>query len=86
MSTHVSVVSSLLAAGLWPLLILVLAVVGVTAVALLRAEKQDIPEVFASFAQAFGFRRNLSGQTELRGGGDPTAAPAEETERPEEAL
>ncbi len=84
MSTHISVVSSLLAAGLWPLLILVLAVVGITAVALLRAEKQDIPAVFASFAQAFGFRRSLGGPA-TQGGGQVTA-PVEEMDRPEEAL
>ncbi|WP_433734843.1 hypothetical protein ACQP0C_42070 (plasmid) [Nocardia sp. CA-129566] len=85
MSTHISVVSSLLAAGLWPLLILVLAVVGITAVALLRAEKQDIPAVFASFAQAFGFRRSSGGPV-IHGGDDKATAPVEETDRPEEAL
>jgi hypothetical protein len=76
-------VSSLLAAGLWPLLILVLAVVGVTAVALFRAEKQDVPAVFASFARAFGFHRSSE---------DPaTPGPednyrADETDRPEEIV
>lgn len=83
MSSHVPVmVSSLLAAGLWPLLILVLAVVGVTAVALFRAEKQDVPAVFA-VARAFGFHRSSE---------DPaTPGPednyrADETDRPEEIV
>ncbi|MBF6278058.1 hypothetical protein [Nocardia nova] len=41
-----------------PLLVLAAMVIIVTIVALLRADKKDIPQIFASFATAFGFHRN----------------------------
>jgi hypothetical protein len=39
------------------LLVACAAIVTVTIVALVRADKQDIPQVFGSFAAAFGFRK-----------------------------
>ncbi|MFI5782690.1 hypothetical protein [Nocardia sp. NPDC051570] len=50
------VVASLAATGLWPLLILATAVVTVTAIALCRADRCDIPKIFTAFAASFGFR------------------------------
>ena len=35
-------------------------IVIVTIVALIRADKKDVPQIFASFAAAFGFRKNQS--------------------------
>ncbi|MEV6281068.1 hypothetical protein [Nocardia sp. NPDC051832] len=51
-------ISSMLSAGVWPLVLLVGGVVVVTLVALCRAEVNDVPKVFASFADAFGIHRH----------------------------
>ena len=45
------------AAGVWPLIICVVAVALVTIVALCLAESEDVPRIFESFAAAFGLRR-----------------------------
>ncbi|UAK31269.1 hypothetical protein K8O92_26095 [Nocardia asteroides] len=57
-------VVSLLTANLWPSLFL--AVASVTAIALVRADKRDIPAIFASFAQAFGIHKTLGHLEERR--------------------
>ncbi|MEV0357747.1 hypothetical protein AB0H71_16980 [Nocardia sp. NPDC050697] len=62
MSPVPAVVSSALTAGLWPLLISITAIMTVTIVALVRAEKADIPAVFESFARAFGLQRKVREQ------------------------
>ncbi|MFE3023387.1 hypothetical protein [Nocardia tengchongensis] len=49
--------ATLTSAVVMPLLLLAGVVLLVTLVALLRAEKDDIPRVFASFAEAFGVHR-----------------------------
>lgn len=41
-----------------PLLVLAAIVAIVTIVALCRADREDIPQIFASFATAFGFHRS----------------------------
>lgn len=78
-----AVVASVLAAGLWPLLILVLAVVTVTVVALLRADPRDIPAVFGAFARAFGFH-SVDEREDPRD--TERVAPGEETEQHDEAA
>ncbi|MBL1079728.1 hypothetical protein JK358_35540 [Nocardia sp. 2] len=55
MPTVVSALQSLAAASVWPLLIFVCAFTLVSIIAVCRAEKADVPQVFASFAHAFGF-------------------------------
>ncbi|MGV9679190.1 hypothetical protein ACWDSJ_28245 [Nocardia sp. NPDC003482] len=52
--------SLLTAMNIWPLVCLLLAVVTVTVIALMRADRKDIPEVFAAFAQAFGIHRTAA--------------------------
>lgn len=79
-----AVISSLLATGLWPLAILVLAVVTVTVVALARADKRDIPAVFGAFAQAFGLHKHTSEHREQRD--TDRVVPIDEAERPGEAA
>ncbi|MFJ9371329.1 hypothetical protein ACIRRA_43965 [Nocardia sp. NPDC101769] len=48
---------SFAAVGVWPLAVLAIAVTLVTVIALCRAERDDIPTVFESFAAAFGIHR-----------------------------
>ncbi|MEU0539746.1 hypothetical protein ABZ319_07730 [Nocardia sp. NPDC005978] len=52
-----NMVGSLLAAGVWPLLLLVGSVALVTIVALFRAPREHVWVVFESFAAAFGIHR-----------------------------
>ncbi|MFD0366052.1 hypothetical protein ACFQZZ_31820 [Nocardia sp. GCM10030253] len=54
------VLSSLMPLGIWPLLAMILAVTSVTLMALLRAKREDIPGVFASFARGFGLHRSAN--------------------------
>ncbi|MEU2106358.1 hypothetical protein [Nocardia sp. NPDC019255] len=61
---------SLLTANLWPSL--VLAVASVTTIALVRADKRDIPAIFASFAQAFGIHKPMGQPEERRDTGQMT--------------
>lgn len=82
MPALVPVAISLLAANIWPLIILVLAVVGVTIVALVRADRADIPAIFASFAQAFGIHK-IAGPLE-KPNDTGKMAPTSEIERPGE--
>lgn len=42
-----------------PMLVLGLAVIITATIALLRARREDIPEIFAAFAAAFGHRRTV---------------------------
>ncbi|MFI6958227.1 hypothetical protein ACIBJI_32760 [Nocardia sp. NPDC050408] len=79
-----AVFSSVLAVGLWPLVILVLAVVTVTIVALARADKRDIPAVFGAFAQAFGLHKRTEERDEQRDTNH--VAPTDETEQRDEAA
>ncbi|OBA66269.1 hypothetical protein A5780_14505 [Nocardia sp. 852002-20019_SCH5090214] len=77
-------VAQLVSTGLWPLVLLVAAVVGVTTTALLRAEKRDIPTIFSVFAHAFGFHKT-TGSTAGQYDSQQTDRTAE-AERPEEAM
>ncbi|MEU4414805.1 hypothetical protein [Nocardia salmonicida] len=79
-----AVVSSILAVGLWPLVILVLAVVTVTIVALARADKSDIPAVFGAFAHAFGLHKHTGERDEQRD--TDHVDPTDETEHRDEAA
>ncbi|MEV6071865.1 hypothetical protein AB0L82_35450 [Nocardia sp. NPDC052001] len=48
-------IASLLAQGIWPLLVFFGLVLVVSVIALIRAEKKDVPAIFKAFAEAFGF-------------------------------
>ena len=67
MSTPVSTLPDLFtASSLLPMTVLAAMIVIVTIVALCRADKKDVPQIFASFAAAFGFRKSQS-RTDLSG-------------------
>ncbi|MBF6209268.1 hypothetical protein IU483_35255 [Streptomyces gardneri] len=83
-SFALTAVSSLMSVTAGPLLVLAFVVLVVTVIALCRAEKQDVPKIFASFAQAFGFHKATEGQGD-RPETEPTSI-EEETGRPEEAA
>lgn len=83
-SSAPTVLASILAAGVWPLMSLVLAVVTVAVVALARADKRDIPAVFGAFAQAFGFHKRIGEHDEQRNTG--RVALTEETEQRDETA
>ncbi|MFD4358046.1 hypothetical protein ACFWPX_36275 [Nocardia sp. NPDC058518] len=60
MSTSIpSVVGEAAAVGVWPVVLLLGAIVLVTVIALVRANRDDVPRVFESFAGSFGFRKPL---------------------------
>ncbi|WP_143861541.1 hypothetical protein [Nocardia amikacinitolerans] len=58
--------------------------VTVTIVALVRAERCDIPVVFGAFARAFGFHANVAEREEKLD--TEQMGPAEETDQPGEAA
>ncbi|MEV0544384.1 hypothetical protein [Nocardia salmonicida] len=60
MSTSIpSVVGEAASLGVWPVVLLLGAIVLVTVIALVRANRDDVPRVFESFAGSFGFRKPL---------------------------
>lgn len=56
-SNMLSVVRESAAASSWPALLFLSTVVLVTVIALIRADRDDVPKVFELFAGAFGFRK-----------------------------
>ncbi len=55
-SSMLSVAVESAAMGVWPVVVFLGVVVVVTVIALVRANRDDVPRVFAAFASAFGFR------------------------------
>ncbi|WP_157122204.1 hypothetical protein [Nocardia violaceofusca] len=61
MSTPVPTLPDLFTvSSLLPVTVLTAMIVVVTIVALCRADKKDVPQIFASFAAAYGFRKSQS--------------------------
>ncbi|MCC3318359.1 hypothetical protein [Nocardia africana] len=73
------VIKSLLAQGIWPMVVFTAMVGVVTLIALMRADREDIPEIFASFAAAFGIHRRRSADDH---GSDEEALPGGRDDRP----